>query len=122
MKNWSRLAYLGAAAVALAPAVAKADDEPDQVEMPTLDTDNQPVAAATMEAESVDPDANLIEDMQINPRAQVAALPVAPQPPLPPEDRTPRPPRTRPKGGAKPHARVMPHGKPWHGSGQRYGG
>lgn len=121
MKLWSQLARLGAAVAALAPAVAEADDEPDKVEIPTLDTNNQPVAVATLGAESVDPDANLTEDMLINPKLQ-AAVPAAIQLPPAPEDSTPGPPRTRPKGGAKPHANSLPHGKSWHGGGQRYGG
>lgn len=122
MKIWSRLAYLGAAAVALAPAAAKADDEPDQVEIPALDTNNQPVAAATIGGESADPDANLFPEMIISPKLHVAALPTAVQVPPRSEERTPGPPRGRPQGGATPHVRVLPHGKSWHGGGQRYGG
>jgi hypothetical protein len=122
MKLWSQLARLGAAVAALAPAVAEADDEPDQVEIPTLDTNNQPVAAATIGAESVDPDENLIEDMNPALTPYVAALPAAILVPPLPDDRTPGPPPARPEGGAKPHADVLPHGKTWHGGGQRYGG
>lgn len=122
MKLWSQLARLGAAVAALAPAVAEADDEPDQVEIPTLDTNNQPVAAATIRAESVDPDANLIEDMNPAPTPYVGALPAAIQVPQLPEDRTSGPPPARRKGGAKRRVDVLPHGKTWHGGGQRYGG
>jgi hypothetical protein len=122
VRLWSQLARLGAAVAALSPAVAEADDEPDQVEIPTLDANNQPVAAATIGAESVDPDANLIEDMDPAVRPYTADLPAAIQLPSPPDDRTPGPPRARPKGGAKPHPAAMAHGKSWHGGGQRYGG
>jgi hypothetical protein len=122
MKLWSQLARLGAAVAALAPAVAQADDEPDQVEMPTLDITNQPVAVATIGAASVDPDASLLEDMVINPKLHVASLPLATQLPPLPEDRTPGPPRTSPKGAGKAHPNVMAHSKSWHGGGQRYGG
>ena len=122
MKLWSQLARLGAAVAALAPAVAEADDDPEQVEIPTLDTNNQPVAAATIAAPVVDPDANLIEDMDPVLTPYTVALPAAVQVTPTPEDRTPGPPRTRPKGRAKPHADVFPHGKSWHGGGQRYGG
>jgi hypothetical protein len=122
MKLWSQFARLGAAVAALAPAVAEADDEPDQVEIPTLDVNNQPVAAATIGAETADPDANLIEDMEAYPKFHVAAVPATPELPPPAEERTPGPSRTRPKGGAKTHAKVMPHSRTWHGGGQRYGG
>ena len=101
MKIWSRLAYLGAAAVALAPAVAKADDEPDQVEIPALDTNNQPVAAATIGGESADPDANLFPEMIISPKLHVAALPATVQVPPRPEERTPGPPRGRPRAAQR---------------------
>jgi len=118
---WSQLARLGAAVAALSPTVADADDEPDQVELPTLDTNNQPVAAATIEAPNVDPDANLVEDMATASRPYVAALPAPIQTPPAPEDRTPDPPRNRPKGGAKPHPEGKSHIRSWHGGGQRYG-
>jgi hypothetical protein len=121
MKLWSQFARVGAAVAVLAPAVADADDDPEQVEMPTLDADNQPVAAATIGAENVDADANLIADMEIYSNLHVAAVPAAPQLPTPPQERTPGPPRTHPKAG-KPHAKVLPQDRPWHGGGQRYGG
>ena len=121
MKLWSQLARLGAAVAALSPAVAEADEEPDQVEIPTLDTNNQPVAAATIGTESVDPDANLIEDMLIDPKFHVATVPTGVQLPAAPEDGT-GPTRTRAKGSAKPQASRIAHGKSWHGGGQRYGG
>lgn len=121
MKLWSQFARLGAAVAALAPAVAEADDEPEQVEMPTLDANNQPVAAATIAAESVDRDANLLEDMAINPQLYVATqVPLAPLP-APPGDKTPGPQRNRQKDRIGPHPNVASPSKPWHGSGQRYG-
>jgi hypothetical protein len=121
MKLWSQFARLGAAVAALAPAVAEADDDPEQVEMPTIDADKKPVAAATIGTENVDPDANLIEDMEIYPESHVADVPATPQIPSPQEERTLGPPRARPKG-AKPHVKVLPHDRSWHGGGQRYGG
>jgi hypothetical protein len=121
MKLWSQTARLGAAAAALVPVIARADDDPEQVEMPTLDPDNQPVAAATIGTENVDPDANLIADMEIYPKLHVAAVPATRQLPPPPQERTPGPPRARPMAG-KPHVKVLPHDRPWHGGGQRYGG
>jgi hypothetical protein len=122
MKLWSQLARLGAAVAALSPAIAEADDDPEQVEIPALDTNNQPVAAATIAATAVDPDANLIEDMSPVLTPYTAALPATVQLPPAPEERTPGPPRTRPKGSAKPHSDATPHGKSWYGGGQRYGG
>ena len=119
MRLWSQLARLGAAAAALAPAVAEADDEPDQVEIPTLDSNNQPVAAATIGSD-VDPDANLIEDMQVQTKFPVADVPAGPRLPSAADDRAPDPRRTL--ADPKPHVKVMPHGKSWHGGGQRYGG
>ena len=122
MKLWSQLARLGAAVAALSPAIAEADDDPEQVEIPTLDTNNQPVAAATIAATTVDPDANLMEDVNPVLTPYTVALPAHVQLPLAPEDRTPGPPRTRPKGSAKSHSEATPHGRSWHGGGQRHGG
>jgi hypothetical protein len=122
VKLWSQFACLGAAIAALAPAVADADDEPEKVEIPTLDTDNQPVAAATIGAENVDPDANLMEDMEFYPKVHVAALPATPQLIPLPEDQTSRLRGGPAGGGAKPQAKVLPHSRSWHGGGQRYGG
>lgn len=122
MRLWSQIARLGAAVAALSPAVAEADDEPDQLDIPTLDANNQPVATATIGAESVDPDANLSEDMAPNVTPYAAVLPAAIQLSPPPDDRIPGPSRARPKGGAKPHPAAMAHAKSWYGGGQRYGG
>ena len=122
MKLWSQLARLGAAVAALSPAIAEADDDPEQVEIPALDTNNQPVAAATIAATAVDPDANLIEDMSPVLTPYTAAVPAPVQLPPVPDDRSSGPPRTPPKGSAKPHSDATPHGKSWYGGGQRYGG
>ena len=120
MNIWSQIARLGAALAALGtPILAKADDEPDQVEMPTLDADNQPVAAATIEATTVDPDKNLVEDTMAAPSPYIAAVPAGIPAPTGPKGSTSGLPRTRGTGGAKPHADAVPHAKPWHGGGQR---
>jgi hypothetical protein len=121
MKLWSQFARLGAAVAALAPAVVEADDEPEQVAIPTLENDRQPLAAATLEPSQIDPDANLLEDMETVPRLYVAAQPAPIQIPSAPDDRTSGPPRANPKGGAKPHPNALPHARSWHGGGQRYG-
>jgi hypothetical protein len=121
MKLWSQFARLGAAVAALSPAVADADDDPEQTEMPTLDADNQPVAAATIGTENADPDANLIADMEIYPRFHVAAMPATTQLPPPPQERATGSPRAHPRA-AKPHGKALPHDRSWHGGGQRYGG
>jgi hypothetical protein len=122
MELWSQLARIGAAAAALSPAIAEADDDPEQVEMPTLDTNNQPVAVASIDASALDPDANLIEDTMAGPSPYIAAVPTAIPVPTIPEGRTPGPGRARPKGGTKPDAHSLPHARSWHGGGQRYGG
>jgi len=122
MKLWSQLARLGAAVAAFGPPIlTEAEDEPEQVAIPTLDTSNQPVAAASIEAPALDADRDLVEDMAPAPTPFVAALPVPVQPPAFAEERAAGLPRTGPKGIAK-AAGVTPQPRPWHGGGQRYGG
>jgi len=121
MKLWSQLARLGAAAAAFGPPIlTEAEDQPDQVAIPTIDTSNQPVAAASIEAPAVDADQDLVEDMAPAPTPNVAVQPDPVRLPTLPEERTVGL-RPGPKDGTQGHGNPARHSRPWHGGGQRYG-
>ena len=123
MNVWSQIARLGAAVAAFGPPIlTKADEQPDQVDLPTIDAANEPVAAATISAPVEDPDRYLFEDTEGSLARPVAVTPGAIQPAAGPVDRAPGAPPSRAKGEPSRRPDGRPHGDSRHGAGQRYQG
>jgi hypothetical protein len=125
MNAWTEIARFGAVvAVFGLPVASQADEEPEGVELPTLDTANQPAA---VEAVAARPDVDAyawLDAMvagQIEPSRYFAAMPADVTAPKPPEARSDElrrhPDKDSPMGRGAP----KPHAGGWYGGGQRYG-
>ncbi len=128
MEIWVELARLGAAIAAFGPPVLTgADEEPNQVDMPTLGTSEQPTANLVLEIASLpnegvrDVDENARPEPALFTDPYTAAVPQ--QSVLPPAvdtkltgkgGKTGATSSTKRVGGDRPRARG------WHGAGQRY--
>ena len=118
MNIWSQIASLGAAVAAFGPPIlTKADEQPAQVDLPTIDAGNHPVAVASVRAPVEHPDGNLFEDTVGSLARPVAVTPAAIQPAATPVDRAPGAPPSRPRGETS----RRPNGGTASGE-ERYGG
>lgn len=122
MRLWSQLARLGAAVAAFGPPVlAEADEEPDQVTVPTLGFTGQPVAEV-VESSAVPPEPLEVEALGTGADQYIAALPADTAVPPAPNTQLPGPKRARGIEESRLHGSGRPGLRPWHGGGQRYGG
>jgi len=127
MEIWAELARLGAVIAAFGPpALTATDEEPNQVDMPTLGVGEYPTATLVLDLAGV-PNADL-PDVDANARPDPTEFTdpytaLVPQQPLvPPVDTQLMPMRRKPGvasttkwvGGGRPRSRG------WHGGGQRY--
>jgi hypothetical protein len=122
---WSQIARLGAFVAVFGPPVAtQAAEEPERVELPTLDTANQPeavVAGATQP--DVDPYAWLdaVVAGEITPSRYFATIPADLAVPHPAWARYGELRRHPDKDSPKGRGAAKPHAGGWYGGGQRYG-
>jgi nucleotide-binding universal stress UspA family protein len=120
----TNVARLSAAAAFFGLPLTQVDEEPQSVDLPTLDTAYVPVAAVSTAAQQ-DVDAfawlDAVKEGQIHPVRNFAATPADTVLPQPPDARGGD--FRRHAGQDKPKARrnVKPRAGGWHGGGQRYG-
>lgn len=129
MKIWSDIARLGAVVAAFGPPVlTKAENEVNQVDLPTLGVGEQPSATLLLEVpaspindvrdvdENAHPDPTQFENPHVADVPQHSLLPLASDSKLTANGKN-----SRATLAKKTHSSDLPWSRGWHGGGQRYG-